>query len=181
MPQLPVQNHEPSTSGSHESRAITPSVRAGRGFAAAVAATAVLGTLAMRGRGSPRSWWFLTRRKPSYQPPNWVFGPVWTVLYAAIAYSGWRVWRKPASPQRTRALALWGTQLACNAAWTPLFFRAHRPGLALVDIVALDAAAAAYAASARKVDAQAAIVVSPYLAWLGFATLLNASIVAKNR
>lgn len=135
----------------------------------------------MRGRGAPDNRWFRSLRKPSYQPPSWLFGPVWSVLYGTIAYSGWRVWRAKPSRARTRSLALWAGQLALNGAWTPLFFGARRPGLALADIVALDVAAAAYAASAARVDRTAAIVFAPYLAWLGFATLLNGSITVKNR
>ena len=165
----------------HHTRSPTRGVLAALGLTAAVTVAAVIGRLTMLGKGKPTRPWFRALRKPSFQPPSWMFGPVWTILYGAIAYSGWRVMRAPQSRQRSRALQLWGVQLALNAGWTPLFFGARRPALALVDICALDAAAAAYAASARKVDGQAAIVVSPYLAWIGFATLLNASIVAKNR
>jgi tryptophan-rich sensory protein len=150
------------------------------GFAALSYGAAALGTLTMRGRGRPNRLWFRSRRKPSFQPPSSVFAPVWTVLYGTIAYSGWRIWRAKKSPERTRALQLWGTQLALNAAWTPLFFGARKPAIALADIGALDVAAGAYAVAAAKVDKQAALVVAPYLAWLGFASTLNASIVAKN-
>jgi translocator protein len=151
------------------------------GFAALSYGAAALGVLTMRGRGRPDGPWFRSRRKPAFQPPNSVFAPVWTVLYGTLAYSGWRIWRAEKSPDRTRALKLWGTQLALNAAWTPLFFGARQPALALADIGALDVAAGAYAAAAAKVDKQAALVVTPYLAWLGFASTLNASIVVKNR
>ncbi|MBX3162583.1 MAG: tryptophan-rich sensory protein [Deltaproteobacteria bacterium] len=151
------------------------------GFAMAVGAAAGLGALTMRGKGRPEGRWFRMLRKPRFQPPDRVFGPVWTVLYATIAYSGWRVWSRPASRARTGALGLWGAQLALNAAWTPLFFGARRPGFALADLVALDAAATSYALTARKVDARAAWAVVPYLAWLGFATVLNTTIFAKNR
>lgn len=156
------------------------SILGGLGFAALSYGAAALGNLAMRGRGSPDSPWFRALAKPSFQPPDWVFGPVWGVLYGAIAYSGYRIWRAPASPARTRALALWGTQLVLNAAWTPIFFGAHRPGLALAELGGVDAAAGLYAAAAARVDRPAAIAVAPYLAWLGFATTLNGAIVAKN-
>ena len=149
-------------------------------FGALSYGASALGALTMRGRGSERSLWYRSLRKPAFQPPGWVFGPVWTALYGTIAYSGYRIWRAPKSPARTRALALWGTQLALNAAWTPLFFRAHRPRAALADLIALDAAAGAYTAAAAAVDPRAAKVVAPYLAWLGFATTLNGAIVVKN-
>jgi translocator protein len=149
-------------------------------FAALSYGAAALGALTMRGRGAPDGLWYNSLQKPSFQPPSWAFGPVWTVLYGTIAYSGYRIWRAPKSPERARALTLWGAQLALNAAWTPLFFGARQPGVALADIIALDLAAGAYTAAAATVDATAAKVVAPYLAWISFATVLNAAIVAKN-
>lgn len=142
---------------------------------------AALGALTMHGkRGRASTRWYHGLDKPAGNPPDRVFGPVWSVLYGAIAYSGWRIWRAPASEDRTKALALWGAQLALNGAWTPLFFGARKPRAALVDLVALDAAAGKYAEAAAKVDRTAALAVVPYLAWLGYATYLNGGIVAKN-
>lgn len=135
----------------------------------------------MRGKGRPDGRWFRKLDKPAFQPPNWIFAPVWTVLYGAIAYSGWRVWRNADSPERTRALGLWAAQLALNGAWTPLFFGARKPAIALADLAALDGVTSAYLASAAKVDRAAAVAVAPYLGWIGFATALNTAIVAKNR
>jgi tryptophan-rich sensory protein len=151
------------------------------GFAALAFGSAALGALTMRGEGRPGGMWFRQLRKPAFQPPDRVFAPVWTVLYATIAYAGWKVWRTEPSRARTRALALWGTQLGLNAVWTPLFFGARRPAFALADVVALDAAAIGFAAAAREVAPAAARAVVPYLGWIGFATVLNAAIVVKNR
>jgi translocator protein len=106
---------------------------------------------------------------------------VWTGLYALIALSGYRVWREPRSRQRRRALGLWGAQLLLNAAWSPLFFGLRRPLAALVDVVLLTGTAAAYAATARRVDRPAAIMMLPYLGWLGYATALNEEIWRLNR
>jgi translocator protein len=158
------------------------SLLVGLGFAALSYGAGVLGHLAMgwRGSGNAKRLWFRTLRKPAFEPPRKVFPIVWGVLYGAMAYSAWRVWRAPKSPERTRALALWGSQLALNAAWTPLFFAAKRPALALADIAALDVAATGYTLQAKRVDGQAALVITPYLGWLGFATALNGAIVAKN-
>lgn len=149
-------------------------------FAALCYGAAALGVATMRGRGRPGGAWFRRLRKPPAQPPDRVFGPVWTLLYATIAYSAWRVWKTPRSSARRRALTLWGTQLALNAAWTPLFFGARRPALALFDLVAIDTAAALFAVTAARVDRRAAAAFVPYLGWLGFATYLNASIVRRN-
>jgi benzodiazapine receptor len=149
------------------------------GFGALAAGAAALGTLTMRGKGRPDGRWFRSLRKPTFQPPNWVFGPVWTVLYATIAYAGWRIWQA-GSPERSRALALWGVQLGLNALWSPLFFGARRPALALADLAALDATAMRFAVVARRVEPAAAKAFVPYLGWLAFATALNTAIVVKN-
>jgi benzodiazapine receptor len=161
-------------------RARSHDVLAGIGFVAATAGVAALGALVMRGRGNPQKPWFRMLRKPTWNPPNTVFGPVWTVLYATVAYSGYRVWKAPPSKARRVALGLWAAQLAFNGAWTPLFFGARRPVIALADIMVLDAAALAYSVVASRVDKPAAGLVVPYLGWLGFATALNANIVATN-
>jgi len=149
-------------------------------FGALSYGASAIGALVMRSKGPADSAWFRSLNKPGFQPPNWVFAPVWTALYGTIAYSGFRIWRAEKSPERTKALALWAAQLAANAAWTPLFFGAHRPKAAMVDMIALDATASAYVAAAAKVDPRAAAAVGPYLAWLAFATALNGAIVAKN-
>ena len=124
--------------------------------------------------------WYRTLAKPRYQPPEWLFGPVWTALYALMSVSAWRILEAPPSPRRTRALGWWAAQLAANGAWSPLFFGAHRPRAAMADLVALGAGVTAYANEARKVDRAAAWMMAPYLAWLGFAGALNAGIIARN-
>jgi tryptophan-rich sensory protein len=124
--------------------------------------------------------WYRLLRKSDHNPPDKVFSLVWPVLYTLGVVSAWRVARAPASRERSRALALWGTQLACNAAWSPLFFGAHRPRAAMADLWANTASLAAYALEARKVDRPAAFLVLPNLGWLGFAATLNGSILARN-
>ena len=139
---------------------------------------AALGSVAHR--KSPDLWYKMLR-KPPFQPPAWVFGPIWTALYGLIATSGYRVWKSTPSQPRARALALWGTQLALNSAWSPLFFGARRKRAAFVDLLALLGVAAAYAETSRKVDKTAAAMVIPYLGWLAFAGLLNEEIIRRNR
>ncbi len=125
--------------------------------------------------------WYRRLRKPPFQPPRAVFGPVWTVLYTLMTVSGWRVWNRPAGPARSRALGLWALQLGFNAAWSWLFFGKRHKRAALADIGALGASIAAYIAAARKVDRPAALLVAPYLGWVCFAGLLNEEIVRLNR
>jgi tryptophan-rich sensory protein len=139
---------------------------------------AALGSVAHR--KSP-GLWYQTLRKPPFQPPAWVFGPIWTALYGLIATSGYRVWKSTPSQPRALSLALWGTQLALNTAWSPLFFGARRKRAAFVDLLALLGVAAAYAETSRKVDKTAAAMVIPYLGWLAFAGLLNEEIIRRNR
>ena len=152
---------------------------------ALVALAAIVGSTAtaaaLGGRNSGDSRWYRRLRKPALTPPPIVFPIAWTALYALQAASAFRVWRAPKSSNRTKALALWATQLGLNAAWSPIFFRMRAPRLALADVVALDAALAAYVHRAAKVDRPAALLAAPYLAWLGFATYLNAEIVRLNR
>ena len=133
------------------------------------------------GRGS----WYRDLKKPPFQPPPAAFGPVWTGLYGLMVWSAFRIWRKPVANEaqgrsRTRALRLWVAQLVLNGAWSPLFFGAHRPRAALVDIALLLPTIAAYTHSAAKIDRGAALMTVPYLIWTSFATLLNVEIVRRN-
>ena len=104
---------------------------------------------------------------------------MWTPLYAMIALAGWQLWRRPAT--RGAALAAWGVQLALNALWSYLFFGLHRPSWALVDVVALDAAIAATIGLAWRPNRPAAWLLLPYLGWVSFATILNATLWQLNR
>jgi translocator protein len=124
--------------------------------------------------------WYKSLRKPAYNPPKVVFPIVWPVLYTLMAFSGWRVWRRESSPERSRALALWTAQLTANAAWSKLFFGEHRPDLALMDVTVMRALIVAYIESAYQVDRTAAVAFAPYLAWVTFAKKLNKEIVRLN-
>jgi translocator protein len=147
-------------------------------FSGLTLGAAALGRNANRGS---RGLWYKALRKPSFEPPGWVFGPIWTALYSLLATSGYRVWKAPPSKTRTCALALWGTQLALNGAWSPVFFGARRPKAALFDVLALLGIVAAYTATSRRVDKAAGAMMVPYLGWLGFASLLNEEIIRRNR
>lgn len=129
----------------------------------------------MRNKG-----WYRWIRKSPLTPPDRTFSSVWPVLYSLGALSAWRVARKEDSPARTRTLTLWGAQLACNAAWTPLFFGLHRPAAAMTSLAMNAASLAAYAVEARKLDPVAAAIVLPNLCWLGFAATLNAAVIHRN-
>jgi tryptophan-rich sensory protein len=121
--------------------------------------------------------WYARLKKPSFNPPNWVFAPVWSLLYFLIAIAGWRVFsRAPGGA----AMGLWWVALALNFLWSPVFFRLHRPAAALVVVLALLAANVAFLVTAWPVDGVAALLFAPYIAWVAFASVLNAAVVRLN-
>jgi tryptophan-rich sensory protein len=146
-------------------------------FLALSFSAAGLGGLAMR--GGPGTW-YASLAKPSWTPPGWVFGPVWTLLYASMAVAAWLVWRGNGWSGARLPLALFGVQLALNAAWTPVFFGLHRPGLAFAEICALLAAIVATVAAFFVRKPAAGALMLPYLAWVGFAASLNFAIWRMN-
>ncbi len=150
-------------------------------LAAFGAATLGVALAARAATGDPdRSAWYRSLDKPPFQPPSWVFGPVWGVLYTLAAISGWRVWRAARSPARSGALVLWAAQLGFNGLWSWLFFRRRAPRTALVDLGLLAATLLGYTCIARRADRPAAAAALPYLAWVGFAGAINAEIVRRN-
>jgi tryptophan-rich sensory protein len=116
--------------------------------------------------------------KPSWAPPAWVFGPVWTVLYGLMGIAAWLVWRSP-GPKRA-ALTLFGAQLVANALWSWLFFAWHRGALASVDILVLLALIVAMIVAFWRVSRVAALLMVPYLLWVGFASLLTWAVWRSN-
>ena len=141
-------------------------------------ATALVGTLAT----DPGSRWYQRLEKPPWQPPGPVFGAVWTVVYALLAVSAGRaLGRLGGGAQRTAHRRALGADLVLNAGWSVVFFRAHRPVAALVEVLALDASTALLLRRTWRVDRAAGLALLPYAAWLGVATALTASIVRRNR
>lgn len=120
--------------------------------------------------------WYPTIAKPTWTPPNGVFGPVWTVLYVAMGVAAWYVWQTRRSPERRVALVLFGVQLGLNAAWSVIFFGLRAPGPAAVEIVLLWVAIAATIVAFRRIRPIAAALLVPYLAWVSFAAALNVAI-----
>lgn len=125
--------------------------------------------------------WYAGLAKPSFNPPNAIFPVVWTVLYVVMAVAAWLVWRAPADPKHRRvALAAWVGQLVPNVLWSFAFFGARSPLAGLIVIVALLAAIVTTILAFRRVSGTAALLLVPYLAWVIFATVLNASILSLN-
>ena len=124
--------------------------------------------------------WYAGLAKPSFNPPPWLFGPVWTILYVMMAVAAWRVWLTVPGTQRRAALTWFFIQLAFNALWSPVFFGLERPRLALAVIVALLVSLAVTTFKFVAADRVAGWMLAPYLAWVAFATALNGAIVALN-
>ena len=124
--------------------------------------------------------WYSAADKPPWTPPNWLFGPVWTVLYTAMAVAAWLVWRRWGWHGARAALILYGAQLALNAIWTPLFFGAEQLWLGLAVITALDVVLAATVVAFFRKSKPAGWLLVPYLAWCLYATSLNAGVAALN-
>lgn len=121
--------------------------------------------------------WYAALFKPSFTPPTWLFGPVWTALYILSAVAGWRVWQREHTGW---PMKLWWAQLVLNFLWTPVFFAAHQIGGALVIIVVLLTAILAFIATSWRRDRVAALLFLPYSAWVAFATALNVAIFMLN-
>lgn len=122
--------------------------------------------------------WYQALAKPSWTPPNWLFGPVWTTLYVLMGIAGWRV-AGPA-PRARAAWHVWWGQLALNAIWTPLFFGAHQLGAALIVILLLCLLIVRFIVLAWRSDRLASLLFMPYLLWVGYASSLNAAIWVLN-
>lgn len=124
--------------------------------------------------------WYQALAKPSFNPPDSVFAPVWTTLFVLIAVSGWRVWRRSSAGGAGAAFLAYGAQLALNLGWSWLFFGQRMIGAALVEIVLLLATIMVNAARFHRIDRVAAWLLAPYAAWAAFAAVLNLAIWRLN-
>lgn len=137
----------------------------------------VVGIGLLIGYGTLPGEWYAGLAKPSFNPPNWIFAPTWSLLYVLIAIAGWRTWRR--SPTGL-PMNLWSAQMLLNFLWSPAFFGAQQIGVALAVIVLLLASILAFIALRWKLDRLSSLLFVPYAAWVSFATLLNASIWRLN-
>jgi translocator protein len=145
---------------------------------AAIVAVSILGQIATFPNLVP---WYASLHKPDFNPPNWVFAPVWTALYALMAFALWRVLRlSSATPGRIPAVVLFFAQLVLNAAWSFLFFAAHSPVLGLIDIVPQLILILVTAVLFARIDAVAGWCLAPLALWVAFASVLNYSVWSLN-
>ncbi len=142
---------------------------------------AITFAVAFLGSQFPPDAWFAALQKPVWNPPSWLFAPVWTVLYVLIAVAGWRVWRERSQGWAKAVLAIWLLQILANGLWTWLFFGQHQIAGALADIALNWITIAAFIACTWSRDRVAAWMFVPYLAWVSFASALNFAIWQLNR
>lgn len=144
----------------------------------AVAAASIIGQIATYPSLVP---WYASLTKPAFNPPNWIFGPIWTILYVLMALAVWRILLLPSGSARRTALILFFAQLTLNAAWSWLFFAAKSPFLGLVDIVPQLVLIVTTTVAFHRLDRFAAYCLVPLMVWVAFATVLNVSIWLLNR
>ena len=125
--------------------------------------------------------WYAGLQKPSWNPPNWIFGPVWTALYTIMAIAAWLIWKRGGFAGQHVALSLFLAQLLFNALWSPLFFGLRQPALAFADILLLWLTLLGTVAAFWKVRPLAGALLVPYLAWVTFASALNFALWTLNR
>lgn len=128
-----------------------------------------------------QSWYLTVLIRPSFSPPNWLFGPVWTILYALMGISLFLVWELKKSQERKKALGVFFLQLALNALWTPIFFGLHATGVAFAVILTMWCAIIWNIILFYRLKKVAAYLLVPYLLWVSFASVLNGAIWILNR
>lgn len=160
----------------------TPAHSPRRWLALVVFLAASFGAAAVGGIATASSveTWYPLLHKPAWNPPAWLFGPVWTVLYALMAVAAWRAWLAREHIEARRALALFFVQLGLNAGWSVLFFGLREPVFAFAEVTVLWLVLAVIQWKLLLVDRPAALLWSPYLAWVTFAAVLNGAIAWLN-
>lgn len=146
-----------------------------------LAITLVTGALAGIATANAIDTWYATLNKPSFNPPNWLFAPVWTILYILMGIALYIIWNLPQSTARKTAMILFFVQLTLNFLWSFIFFNMHQTGWALVDIGAMLVAIVACIYFFEPLSVRAALLLVPYVAWVGFASVLNYSIWMLNK
>lgn len=130
---------------------------------------------------TPIGPWYKNLRKPALQPPNWLFGPAWTIILGIAAWSAVIAWNAAADPAaRTRVVILFAVNAVCHLLWSPLFFRLRRPDWALIEVVFLWTSLVALVVGLWPISHTASLMIVPYLAWVSFASWLNWTIVRLN-
>lgn len=139
-----------------------------------------VGLLLIGGLLTPLGDWYKNLRKPSWQPPGWLFGPAWTLILGLAAWAAVRAWDVGTPSQQTDVLIVFAVNGVFHLLWSPLFFKAQRPDWALVEVPFLWASVLALIIALAPIDTTAAWLIAPYLAWVSVASFLNWTIVQLN-
>lgn len=150
------------------------------GLVVALTLTLGIGLAGGLATASSVTTWYPALAKPAWTPPDWLFGPVWIVLYTMMGIAAWLVWLRAEEGRASFPLLLYALQLLLNAGWSLLFFGFRSPGLALADIALLWLAIAATLCAFARIRGWAALLLAPYLAWVSFAAALNLAIWLMN-
>lgn len=150
------------------------------GLTGFIVACAVISALGGAVTATSVDGWYQTLNKPPFNPPDWVFAPVWTTVFALIAVAGWRIWRRRNTAGAPLTLGLYALQLLLNLLWSVLFFGLQAPTAALVEIIVLLTVLVAILRLSARIDGLATMLWLPYPLWVAFAAVLNAAIVALN-
>lgn len=147
-----------------------------------VAVLVAIGLSVVGGLMTPIGDWYRDLEKPSLQPPNWLFGPAWTIILGLAAWSAVIAWNAaPDDAARTKVVILFATNALFHLLWSPLFFRLRRPDWALIEVVFLWGSLVALVIELWPISHKASMLIVPYLLWVSFATWLNWAIVRLNR
>jgi len=150
------------------------------GLAVFIAVCLGAGGLGAAATTSEINGWYRTIAKPSWNPPDFAFGPVWTTLYIMMAIAAWLIWQPPGAKAAAMPLTLFAAQLILNSVWSCIFFGMHQPGWAFAEIVFLWLAIAATMVAFYRRSIFAVCLLVPYLAWVSFASVLNFAIWQRN-
>ncbi len=160
---------------------MTPKLRSGLVLAGFIGLCLAVGALGGWVTAPAVAEWYPTLNKPSWNPPDWVFAPVWTTLYILMAVAAWLVWKRGQTGAAIKgAMTLFFSQLLLNLAWSFLFFGARQPGTAFVEILMLWAALLATLIAFWRLSKPAGALLLPYLAWVSFAAVLNYTVWQLN-
>ncbi len=146
-----------------------------------VAAMAAIVVAMIGGSMTELGPWYQSLQEPAWKPPDWLFGPAWTIIYAFAAMSGYFAWRSaPDRPSREWIIGLFALNGFLNILWSALFFRLHRPDFALYEVVVLWLSIVGLMVVLRSFSGKASALLFPYLAWVTFAGILNLAVVRLN-
>ena len=152
----------------------------GRWKPVAVAAGLAMFVAALGASATDVGPWYQALHKPSWQPPDWLFGPVWTIIFALTAYAGVLAWNASRLPRRMQVMAIFALNALLNVLWSELFFNLHRPDQALIEVVPFWASIVGLIVAVGALSRRGAWMLAPYLAWVLFAGVLNLAIVRLN-